>query len=88
MKLLVKNIGILAGIDHHGFLRLQGTEMASFNQFTDAWLYVEDGIFVSMGTMEHCPAASEQCFLHGATHIRISSMPEAESMSLLTRFKG
>ena len=57
MKLLVKNIGILAGIDHHGFLRLQGTEMASFNQFTDAWLYVEDGIFVSMGTMEHCPAA-------------------------------
>ena len=59
MKLLVKNIGILAGIDHHGFLRLQGTEMASFNQFTDAWLYVEDGIFVSMGTMEHCPAASD-----------------------------
>ena len=59
MKLLVKNIGILAGIDHHGSLRLQGTEMASLNQLKNAWLYVEDGLFVSMGSMDHCLAITD-----------------------------
>lgn len=59
MKLLVKNIGILAGIDHHGFLRLQGTEMASLNQLKNGWLYVEDGLFVSMDSMDHCPAITD-----------------------------
>ena len=56
MKLLVYHIGILAGLDSHGSLRLQGTEMNLFESVPNAWLYVEDGKYVSYGNMADLPA--------------------------------
>lgn len=51
MKLLIKNIGILAGIGHEGKLFLQGQEMMQLNSISDAYLYIESGRFVSYGSM-------------------------------------
>ena len=44
MRLLVKNIKTLAGIDRHGKLRLQGSEMQTLEQINDAYLTAEDGL--------------------------------------------
>lgn len=52
MKLLVKNIKTLAGIDRHGKLRLQGSEMRTLEQISDAYLTVEDGRITGFGTMD------------------------------------
>lgn len=56
MKLLVKNIGILAGIGHEGKPYLRGKEMSELNTLTSAYLYVEDGRFVDYGSMEDAPS--------------------------------
>ena len=45
MKLLVKNIGCLAGIEYESKLRLKGKEMGVINTIDDAWLLVENGKF-------------------------------------------
>ena len=55
MRLLITNIGILAGIDNHGKLRLSGKEMSQFETLTDAWLLVEDGRFSKWGCMSTMP---------------------------------
>jgi imidazolonepropionase len=52
MRLLVKNIKTLAGIDRHGKLRLQGSEMQTLEQINDAYLTVEDGLITGFGTMD------------------------------------
>ena len=44
MKLLVKNIATLAGIDGGGVLKRCGSEMAQFNTIDNAWMLVEDGM--------------------------------------------
>lgn len=49
MKLLVKNIRTLAGIEYAPKLRLQGNEMGIVNTIDDAWLLVEDGRFAAFG---------------------------------------
>lgn len=51
MKLLVKNIRTLAGIEHAPKLRLQGKKMGIVNTIDDAWLLVEDGRFVAFGAV-------------------------------------
>lgn len=51
MKLLVKNIRTLAGIEHALKLRLQGKEMGIVNTIDDAWLLVEDGRFAAFGAV-------------------------------------
>lgn len=55
MKLIVKNIGILAGIDNHGKERLRGEEMKLYETLENAWLTVEDGRFAEYGTMDSLP---------------------------------
>lgn len=55
MKLIVKNIGILAGIDTHGKERLRGKEMKLYETLEKAWLTVEDGRFAEYGTMDSLP---------------------------------
>lgn len=50
MRVLIENIGILAGIDSHGKQRLCGKEMQSLGILNDAWLLVEDGRFAAWGT--------------------------------------
>lgn len=51
MRFLIKNIGLLAGIDRHGKLRLQGDEMKKLEQQEDAWLLVDDGLIADFGAM-------------------------------------
>lgn len=51
MKLLVKNIGCLAGIEYESKLRLKGKEMGIINTIDDAWLLVENGKFAQFGSM-------------------------------------
>ena len=51
MKLLVKNIGCLAGIEYEPKLRLKGKEMGVINTIDDAWLLVENGKFAQFGSM-------------------------------------
>ena len=52
MRLLVKNIKTLAGIDRHGKLRLQGSEMQTLEQINDAYLTAEDGLITGLGTRD------------------------------------
>lgn len=51
MKLFVKNIRHLAGVEYEPKLRLQGKEMANVNVIDDAWLLVEDGRFSQFGSV-------------------------------------
>lgn len=51
MKLLVKNIRTLAGIEYAPKFRLQGKEMGIVNTIDDAWLLVEDGRFAAFGAV-------------------------------------
>ena len=50
MKLLVKNIRCLAGVEYSPKPRLQGKEMAEVGTIDNAWLLVEDGRFASFGS--------------------------------------
>lgn len=56
MRVLIENIGILAGIDSHGKQRLCGKEMQSLGILNDAWLLVENGRFAAWGTRAEMPA--------------------------------
>ncbi len=51
MKLLITNIGILAGIDTARKKKLCGEEMAQLETIANAWLLVEDGRFNAWGAM-------------------------------------
>lgn len=50
MKLLVKNIATLAGIDRQGLLRRQGQQMRELNVINNAYLLVEDGVIADFGS--------------------------------------
>lgn len=56
MRLLVCNIGILAGIENAGKIRLRGEEMKSLGQIDNAWLLVENGKISAFGSMDDMPA--------------------------------
>ncbi len=59
MKLLITNIGILAGIGHEGKRCLRGTEMSQFNTLEQAYLYVEDGKIVKYGVSTDQPTITK-----------------------------
>lgn len=50
MRLLVKNIGTLAGLNTEGLRRRCGAEMAVLPAINDAWLAVNDGVINDFGT--------------------------------------
>ena len=56
MKLLVKNIGTLAGIDRQGLIRRQGAQMRELNCIDHAYLLVEDGVIADFGSEDDMPA--------------------------------
>lgn len=60
MKLLIKNIHTLAGIEYEPKLRLKGNEMAQINTISNAWLLVEDGRFAQFGSMADGIHASDE----------------------------
>ena len=56
MRLLVSNIGTLAGVETTGKLRLQGGEMKTLGQQDNAWLLAENGKISAFGSMEDMPS--------------------------------
>lgn len=52
MKLLVRNIGRIVGIETAGRLRLCGEEMAHLGVLDDAWLLSDDGRIAALGRMD------------------------------------
>ena len=92
MRVLIENIGILAGIDSHGKQRLCGKEMQSLGILNDVWLLVENGRFAAWGTRAEIPvegiAADEHVDAEGGavlpswcdshTHIVFAGSREAE----------
>ncbi len=55
MKLIIKNIGLLAGIDESGRERIMGRDMARLETIADAYLTVEDGTITGYGPMSEMP---------------------------------
>lgn len=55
MKVLVTNIGILAGLGHEGKRCLKGEEMLKLNTIEYAFLYVENGRIVDYGARVDTP---------------------------------
>ena len=51
MRLLVKNIGTIVGIETAGRLRLCGGEMDRLETFDDAWLLSDNGRIAAFGSM-------------------------------------
>ena len=56
MRLLITNIGILAGLDKEQMLRLCGSEMTQFSTSENAWLLIEDSRFKDWGKMSEMPS--------------------------------
>lgn len=52
MKLLVKNIARIVGIESTGCLRCCGADMNKLGTLDDAWLLAEDGRFAAFGRMD------------------------------------
>ena len=90
MKLIIKNIGILAGIDESGRSRVTGSEMKQLGTEKNAYVIIEDGIIKSYGSMSTLPevGAAEEidakggavlpAFCDSHTHIVYSGSRELE----------
>ena len=57
MSLLVKNIGMLVGIDESGRLKVEGKAMAEIETLENAWLLTDGERIKDYGTMESLPSA-------------------------------
>ena len=55
MRLLVKNIGTIVGIDTARRERIAGADMDSMERIDNAWLTAEDGVITAFGSMDSCP---------------------------------
>ena len=55
MRLLVKNIGTIVGIDTARRERIAGSDMDSMERIDNAWLTAEDGVITAFGSMDSCP---------------------------------
>lgn len=58
-KLLVKNIGILAGCHPAEHTLLKGAQLQALPTIENAWLAIEDGKFADFGSMEEWPGISD-----------------------------
>lgn len=59
MRILYKNIGLLAGIERKGRLRLQGSEMSTLEELHDGYLVTEGELIAAFGPMQN--VAQEPC---------------------------
>ena len=57
MRLLVKNIGTIVGIDTARRERIAGADLDSMQSVDNAWLTAEDGVITAFGSMDSCPEA-------------------------------
>jgi len=53
---LIYNIGLLAGIQSEGVLRVEGAAQGTTGVLENAWLAIEDGRIADFGPMDSCPA--------------------------------
>ena len=56
MNLLVKNIGMLVGIDESGRLKVEGKAMADIATLENAWLLTDGERIKEYGSLESCPS--------------------------------
>lgn len=56
MRLLVKNIGTIVGIDTANRLKISGADMDSMERIDNGWLTAEDGVITAFGASETMPA--------------------------------
>ena len=54
--MIIKNIGLLCGIQPQGVLRLEGVAQGQTGQLENAWLAIEDGRITGFGPMSTCPS--------------------------------
>lgn len=59
MRLLVKNIGTIVGIDSTCRERISGADMDSMERVENAWLTAEEGIITAFGSMDNCPDSQD-----------------------------
>lgn len=59
MRLLVKNIGTIVGIDSARRERVAGADMDSMERVENAWLTAEEGIITAFGSMDNCPDSQD-----------------------------
>ena len=62
MRLLIKNIGTLAGIDESGRIRVAGKEMNNIATLENSWLITEGEHIKDYGTMDTMPS-DEGCYV-------------------------
>ena len=62
MRLLIKNIGTLAGIDESGRIRVAGKEMNNIATLENCWLLTEGERIKDYGTMDTMPS-DEGCYV-------------------------
>ncbi|MDE5666231.1 MAG: imidazolonepropionase [Duncaniella sp.] len=55
--MLLRNIGVLVGVDGGDTPFLRGREMSRIDTVENAWLRIRDGRFSAFGSMDECPAA-------------------------------
>ena len=56
--MIIKNIGLLVGIQPEGVLRVEGEAQGKTGVLENAWLRIEDGRIVDFGEMAGCPGDS------------------------------
>ncbi len=57
MRLLVKNIGTIVGIDSTCRERVAGADMDRMERIDNAWLMADGGVITAFGSMDSCPEA-------------------------------
>ena len=56
---LIYNIGLLAGIQPEGVLRVEGADQGRTGTLRNAWLAIEDGRIVDFGEMDSATSGSD-----------------------------
>ena len=59
MQTLIKNIGLLAGIQETPKTLLRGAEMAEYHTMANAWLVLDNGRISDYGSMPNYPIPAE-----------------------------
>lgn len=60
MRLLVRNIGRIVGIERRGRLRLCGAEMDAMESLSDGWLLAEEGRIAAFGGADQAEPAADR----------------------------
>ena len=55
MRLFIKNIGTIVGIDHENRDRVSGAEMDQLHTLDDAWILCDEGRITAFGAMDQMP---------------------------------